>query len=333
MKSRISATHLFLLGNALMGVGVPLAKLALVAVPLGAFLLARHLVAGLFLMSVAKARGEWRDLSWQDLRSVGGLGLLNISVANILFYSGLQLVPSTHVLLIFLTMPIMVYILSSLLLKEPLQRQATIGVAVSALGIIVLMAGQFLNEALPNSRLLGAAILLLSVTCSALAVVRAKKILSRVEPIQVAALQLIIGSLPFLLWWGYELVTFDWLSIEWQYMAAFLAMILIVTPLAYGAFYSGLKSITVNNSVGFIYFQTIVGDIVAITFFREPVTALYILSMAIVMFGVWIGRARFSRAWPERPRLSLVERLRTLGRIAYHRHGDEVHILKNDLAE
>lgn len=328
IKKMNNGAKLFLIGNIFFGVGITLTKYILLAIPMGVFLIGRHLVSGLSLMALAKATKRWRKLSWSDLKSVGVVGLINITLANILFVIGVQMVPSTHALLITLTGPVMVYILSYFILKERLERQATIGMIISISGILFLLVGQLAQFGV-SERLLGVTLLLFSTLAASYAIIRAKRIMRSIDPMQMTAWQLIIGSIPFIAIFGWQLVTFDWLAVDIKYLIMFLMMVLVVSPIAFGAFYTGLSKVSVSSNVSFMYAQTVAGDIVAILVFGESLTTVYLISMSIVMLGVWIGRAQFSRRMVRLPLLGIPERLRRLGRFAFHRHGDEYHFFQD----
>lgn len=279
-------------------------------------------------MALAKATGRWRKLSWSELKSVGIVGLINIAIANILFVIGIQMVPSTHALLITLTGPVMVYILSYFLLKENLQRQATIGMTVSMAGIVFLLLGQLAQFGV-SERLGGVVLLLLSTLAASYAVVRSKRILRDIDPLQMTAWQLLIASVPFVAIWGWQLVQFDWTTVGTQPMLMFLLMILVISPISYGAFYAGLSKVSVSGNVSFMYAQTVAGDIVAVLVFGESLTTVYLISMSIIMLGVWVGRVQFSRTMVRLPFWRISDRLRQLGRFAFHRHDDEYHFFQN----
>ncbi len=323
-----NGAKLFLLGNVFFGIGITLTKYILLAVPMGVFLIVRHLISGLSLLTLAKATGRWRKLGWREIRSIGIVGLINIAIANLLFFVGIQMVPSTHALLITLTGPVMVYILSYYLLGERLQRQATIGMAVSIGGILFLLFGQLAQFGI-GERLIGVALLLLSTLAASYAVVRSKRILRDIDPLQMTACQLLIASVPFLLIWGHELSRFDWFGIDPASLIMFGLMVLVISPISYGAFYSGLSKVSVGNNVSFMYAQTIAGDILAVLVFGESLTTVYLISMSIIMLGVWVGRVQFSRSMVRLPFWGIPERLRQLGHFAFHKHGDEYHFFQN----
>ena len=329
---QLNGTKLLVIGNAFFGIGTTLTKFILFAVPAGPFLILRHLISGLTLLMIAKSTGRWRSMSWSDLRAVGLIGLINISLGNILFVVGLQMVPATHALLIALTGPVMVYVLSHLLLKEHFDRQALIGMLIIISGIMFLLVGQWAQFG-ATERLGGVILLLLSTLASSYGVVRAKRVLVSIEPIQMTAWQLIIGSIPFIVIWGWELITFDWLSLSMGYIWAFFIMVLVVSPISFGAFYLGLSTVKVSSSASLMYAQTIVGNIFAVLVFGENLTTVYLISMAIIMFGIWIGRVEFSRTFSMEPLLRMQARLRALGRFAFHKHGEEYHFFKSDMDE
>lgn len=325
-----NGAKLFLVGNIFFGIGITLTKYILLAIPMGVFLILRHLISGLSLMALAKSTGRWRKLSWRELKSVGAVGLINITVANILFVIGVQMVPSTHALLIALTGPVMVYVLSYFLLKERLERQATLGMVISISGILFLLLGQLAQFGV-SERLAGVSLLLLSTLAASYAIIRAKRIMRDIDPVQMTAWQLIIASIPFVLIWGWQLITFDWSTVELKYLIMLLLMVLIVSPISYGAFYVGLSKVSVSSNVSFMYAQTIAGDILAILVFGESLTTVYLISMSIIMLGVWVGRVQFSRRMVKLPFLGLPDKLRRLGRFAFHKHGDEYHFFQNHL--
>lgn len=290
--------QIFLLGNVLFGAVVPLGKILLQHMPLSIFLLPKYLIPGLITLIAAIYLKRWKKLTRRQLIRIGVLGLVNVTLSNLMFYAALQRVPVGYSMLVPLLTPMVVYGLAIIILKEKLQITALIGVIVSLSGVVLLFFSHIkITPSIPNVGIYGELLLLGSLLLGGLGTIYSKDIMKDIHILQFVTLQLLFGSIPLVFYFAYGLNHFVISSIPASTWWLLALVCLIVTPLGYLTFYGPIRDLNLEENANQIYVQTVIGVLLGVVLLREPLGGIYIISMAIVAFGVWLGRQRFNQVW------------------------------------
>jgi drug/metabolite transporter (DMT)-like permease len=117
------------------------AKLALAHFPPYVLVVLRTSLASSFLAVLLLRRGfdDFRALSWADVRSFAFLGFMGIFVSTGGTYLGIAFTTASSAALLQAASPVMVAIGARLYLKERLRRRQWIGVALSTLGVLLVV--------------------------------------------------------------------------------------------------------------------------------------------------------------------------------------------------
>ncbi|MFN7504577.1 MAG: DMT family transporter, partial [Limnobacter sp.] len=117
----------------------PAAKIGLIDSPPLLFLTLRFLVAGALMLAWAHWRGTLRKLTLQELGVLSALGLLNHALYLGLSWTGMGSLSSGLSTILISANPIVVAVLSSFLLREPLTRQKVLGLALGFVGVAFIV--------------------------------------------------------------------------------------------------------------------------------------------------------------------------------------------------
>lgn len=296
-KFKLTGSSAFLLGNILFGVTIALSKLILNHMPLGIYMLPKYLISGLILLLFAKYLGHLKKLTVRQYIQIIGLSLLNVVITNWLFYLALERLPATYSMIATLLDPIIIYVLAIIVLKERVHTRALLGAAVSVVGVLLLFFGSHVEHGVVTFSLLGLMLLLGSVLGDGYGTVYSKSVLQKIPILQCVALQLLLGSIFFVPNFVISSVSFSWSHPPIVALVTLLSLCLVITPIAFTAYFWGIKEIDVEDSATQIYIQMVVGILLAVILLNEKLSALYTVSILIIMLGVWLGHAKFQKVW------------------------------------
>lgn len=252
--------HLALLGAALIyGANYVIAKSVMPdPMPANGFILMRVLGAGLlFWLIKANIREK---VAPKDLLRLAICGLLGVATNQLFFFNGLEITSPLNAAIIMTSNPILVMIMASVVLRNPITVRKTVGVllgAAGAIGIILLSA----NSSSGLSSVKGDLFILINSMSYGIYLVIVKPLMSKYKPITVISWAFFFGAL-FVTPVGVgEFVTIPWGELDaWQiFSAAF--VVLFVTFFAYLFNIYALKRVQPTVASSYIYLQPILAGI------------------------------------------------------------------------
>ncbi len=288
----------FILGNVILGSIAPLTKYIFDTVPLNIYLFPKYFIPGLMVLAFAVIFKQYKSkLSFGEYRQIVILSLLNIVLCNLFYYMALQTLPALYAILSSMLFPAAVYLLSIKLLHENVSKKAIVGIMICVAGAFLLIVGSHFRGSVVTFSSLGLLLLVMSILAQAYGTVLSKPYLSSAPILQLLGLQLLIGSLMFLPQFVYENAKFDWSTIPLDQLLVFVAICAVLTPAGNLAYFLGVKKINVSSNASILYVSTIVGIVIAAVLLGERLTPLYILSTAIIVLGIWVGKSTIFEVW------------------------------------
>jgi len=178
------------------GLSWPMMKIALSEFPVWTFRAWSCLFAGLCLLGLARLSGgplmppsrEWLGLSLA--------ALCNVTAWHMFVGYGVVLVASGHAAVLAYTMPLWVVVLGTVFLREPLELQSVIGMALGLAGILTLVSADF--ETLGKAPA-GAFLILFGAMAWAAGTLIQKHRRTVLPTLALSGWQLVIGSIPIFL--------------------------------------------------------------------------------------------------------------------------------------
>jgi drug/metabolite transporter (DMT)-like permease len=155
------------------------------------------LLAGAAVMfSMAAARGlPWR-VPREEWRRIAIIGLLNITLWNVLSVYGVALMASGRASILGYTMPMWTVLLGTWVLKEPFTRRRAIGVALGMAGMLLLLGAEL--QAVGRAPA-GALFMIGAAVGWAVAIVLIRKWPTSLPTTTFTAWQMVVGVVPILL--------------------------------------------------------------------------------------------------------------------------------------
>ena len=221
--------------------------------------------------------------------------LFGITINQLFFFHGLNLSSSINSGIIMTTNPILVVVLGYFIIKEKITGLKLFGVALGAIGAILLtVAG---NNAKGES-FLGDLFLLINSISYAIYLLIAKPLMQKYSPITVMTYVFTIGTIYMLLYppTYIDTLSTDFSAIPSDIWLKIMYIIIGVTFFTYLLTIYALKYLSPSVSSSYIYFQPMLVIVFAYVFYylhasedyRNTITAPKIGYMLLIFLGVWI---------------------------------------------
>jgi drug/metabolite transporter (DMT)-like permease len=151
-----------------------------------------------FFLATAWALRGGTPIARRDWLGIVGLGFIGYYLASLLDFLGLQYVPAGLGRLIMFLYPTLVVILSALFLKKPPTGREIGALALTYLGIALVLSHQLGTTPEGRLFLLGAALVFSSATCYAVYLVTGSQLVQRVGSMRFTAYPMMVSTVPAL---------------------------------------------------------------------------------------------------------------------------------------
>ncbi len=219
------------------------------------------------------------------------LGLLQITLYNLFFFSGLKYTSSSDATLIIASNPIFTAIFASLLYKdERLTGKRMLGLLFAISGVILIVI-QSPNTDVEN-RLLGDFIILMAAMTWASFTVLAKPLLKKIKPLTFSAIVTSYGWL-FLFISALVIDTeyFKWdviVNLENEVVSSLIFLAVFAAAMAYIFFNKGIEIIGPSRTSVFVNLVPVFGVTFSIILLGDNFSSFYILAFAMIVSGVYL---------------------------------------------
>jgi drug/metabolite transporter (DMT)-like permease len=267
----------------------PAAKIGLIDSPPLLFLTLRFLVAGALMLAWAHWRGTLRKLTLQELGVLSALGLLNHALYLGLSWTGMGSLSSGLSTILISANPIVVAVLSSFLLREPLTRQKVLGLALGFLGVAFIVRNRIGST---TDTLEGFLLVLAALLTLAFGTVLYKKWPVRTDIVTGTGFQIILSGLLLL---PVALLLEDWSAIAWtpSFAGAFAWLVLVVSITGYQLWFNLLERGSASAASVWFFLTPPLGLLAGAWLLDEPLNWIDFIGIVPVVLGiVLVTRAR-----------------------------------------
>ncbi len=249
----------------------------------------RFLIASICLIVLILNRQKrWPGISKNDILPLVLLGLTGIAIYNGFFFMGLRRIEAGRAALIVATVPVVVTILSTLIYREKLTVNKTIGIILSFVGAIIVITRGDWQGLINGSIGLGELFISVCVVCWAIYTIVGKDLLKRISPIVAVMYASLFGMLflfPFALHEGLiaqikNTSLLNWLGLG--YLGFF------GTVLGFVWYYKGVKEIGPVRAAIFINFVPVSAILISWLFLNESITPSLIFGGFFILTGVFL---------------------------------------------
>jgi drug/metabolite transporter (DMT)-like permease len=287
MNKRLLAHLALFAANLIYGINYTVAKEVMpdYIEPLG-FILVR-VTGSVVLFWLCYALFYYEKVKKGDLLKLAVCGLFGVAINQMLFFEGLNLTTPINAAVIMVSNPILVLLFGIFLATERFSTKKGIGVALGALGAIVLITngGQL---SMNNEYFWGNIMVFINASSYAVYLVIVKPLMQKYKPITVISWVFLFGIL-FVIPFGWS----DFQAIQWATMPSGIlwrvAFVVIGTTfLAYLFNIYGLKTLNPSTVSTYIYLQPVLASIVAIMASSDSLDITKIGSSILIFLGVYL---------------------------------------------
>ncbi len=265
----------------------PVSKYGLGFIEPFTFAFFRFVLSSVLLTLIVKVRTYDRAIESRDRWRLFGLGVLIIPLNQTLYLWGQSMTAAGHGALLFATVPLWIFILALVHLKEKPIWRRVVGVVVAMSGVVTIMAAGAIE--IGKEYLFGDLIILVAVVAWAYYTVLGKPLVEKYGAFRTTAWALVSGSILYFPFGLYRAFVFDysgatiggWLSVV--YMAVGTSII------AYVLWYWVLKHMEASRIAVFHNIQPVIASAVAYIFLNEPLGWPFVIGGVIALTGVIIA--------------------------------------------
>lgn len=267
----------------------PAAKIGLIDSPPLLFLALRFLLAGGVMLAWAYWRRTLRKLSLKEWGILGALGLLNHALYLGLSWTGMGSLSSGLSTILISANPIVVAVLSSFVLREPLTRQKIMGLALGFLGVAFIVRNRIGSSI---DSLEGFLLVLAALFTLAFGTVLYKKWPVKTDIVTGTGFQIILSGVMLLpvAFWFEDLSA---ISLTPSFVGAYLWLVVVVSIAGYQLWFNLLERGSASAASVWFFLTPPLGLIAGAWLLNEPLNWIDFIGIVPVILGiVMVTRAR-----------------------------------------
>ncbi len=216
-------------------------------------------------------------------------GMLGILFNQGCFILGVSMTTPSEASLVTTTMPMWVMLLAWLILREPISLKKAGGIAIGALGALILMLGSpAQGTAGASNPVLGDIIVLTAQLCFALYLTLYRNFIRRYSLVTLMKWMFLAASVLSLPLSIPVVMSTDWSLIGLVESLGIVAVVLFATYLAYIFVMTGQKLLRPTVVGIYNYLQPIVATIVGVSLGMDTFTLPKGIAVALIFIGVWL---------------------------------------------
>lgn len=223
----------------------------------------------------------------KDLPRFIACGIFGVAINQLLFFGGLNITTPINAGIIMTMTPILVMFIGSYVLKEKLNFQKLIGIAMGVVGavLIITKGGNFSYS---GSTALGDLFILINATSYAVYMVLVKPLMHKYATFTVITRVFFFGFIfMFPFGWG-EVTQIQWNTFTPAIWAATVFVIVATTFFAYLLNTYGLKELSPSIVSFYIYSQPLLAAVIAISLGKDNLDPLKVISGLLIFTGVYL---------------------------------------------
>lgn len=239
-------------------------------------------------------RSGWRSvlrtsapLTRADWLSLAGLGLVGHFFYQHGFVGGLARTSVANSSLILGATPVTVALASGALGEDPVRRHHWIGIALSLLGLY-LVVGR--GAGLGREGLVGDGLTAFAVVCWTVYTIGGRRLMARHSPLAVTAISMAFGAVPYTISALPAIGRTDWAAVGWTTWVAIVYSAMFALCVSYLIWYVAVRQIGSARTSLYSNVIPLVAMATAWLFLGEPVGWLKIAGAASILVGVAIAR-------------------------------------------
>lgn len=262
----------------------PIAKYGLVRIEPFTFAFFRYILSSVFLLAIVWKRRQGIPIPRKDAFKIFGLGILIIPLNQTAYLFGQSMTAAGHGAVLFATVPIWIFIMALIHLKEKFVFRRALGVIIGIFGVAVIMISGGLEVG--GNYLFGDAVILVAVIAWAYYSVLGKPLAQKYGAIRVTAYAIASGSALYFPFGLIRAIGCDYSQANLQAWLSVIYAALGVSVLAYILWYWLLKFFEATRIAVFHNIQPVIAAAAASVILGESVGWSFVVGGLIVLTGV-----------------------------------------------
>jgi drug/metabolite transporter (DMT)-like permease len=250
----------------------------------------RFIVGFLLLFALLASRRAWFRIHPGDRGSIGRLAFVHTIVYQITFILGLNLTSAGNAAVLLSTSPLWTALLQPFIAKDRIRRTTMLGLAVSLVGVILIIAGSGQRFEYRSTAVLGDVLILVSAMLWALATTMQKPLLSRYSTVQLSTTTLGIGAFGLSVIALPSAFTLPWGEIPFSYFLAAIASGALAIGTANVLWTHGVQWLGPSRTANFNNLVPVFAFIISYLTIGEAISWFQIVGTAVTIAGVTIAR-------------------------------------------
>lgn len=273
-----------LLHQVLAAFAFPFAKIGLNEIDPFVYAFFRFNLATLIFIPVLYFIHKKKRIIWKDRLKIFIAGLIIIPFNQVLFLVGQSKTSAAHSSLLFATIPIFLYVLAIMFLKEKPTFRRSIGILIASGGVFIILSGGKLEFG--TEYLVGDLLILIAVLAWAIGTIILKPLAVKYGAFRVTGLALTYGSIVYFPYGLFKVLNNSLANVTMIGWLSIVYMAIIVSIVAYFLWYWTLKYMEASRIAVLQNIQPIIATAVAAILLGETISGNFVLGGCIAISGV-----------------------------------------------
>ncbi len=252
------------------------------------FTVVRFALSSLFLLLAMLIGRESFRIERRDRGAMVRLGLVGITLYNLLFMYGLEYTTASNSALFISSSPLFAEIILTVTEKKRFGVRITGGLLLCTLGVFLIIRSKSGGISFSRQDVAGDLLTLCAAFFWALYTVMARPLVQKYAPVKVTAYSMAAGTVLLLPLGVFDLVHQSWSSISIRSWAAFSFSTFLSGGVAFTLWYQGVKRIGVMRTIVYHYLVPFIAVVFAALFLNERITPQQILGGCMILLGVYL---------------------------------------------
>lgn len=270
----------------------PVAKYGLAIIEPFTFAFFRFMLASSLLLILTRLKKYDLPIDRRDYWRIFLLGVLIIPLNQTLFLLGQSMTAAGHGAFIFVTTPMLIFVLALIHLREQYSHRRLIGAIVALAGVAAIMLSGDIE--VRRRYLMGDLIIFVSVIAWAYYTIIGKPLVRKYGALRITAYALASGSTLYFPFGLYHALRFDYSVVTLAAWGSVVYMAVGLSLVVYVLWYWVLKYMEASRIAIFHNVQPVFATIIAALWLGEQLTGVFLVGGLVVLTGVLIAESKRS---------------------------------------
>lgn len=269
-------------------------KIVLAVIPPLGLVGIRTAITCLILVAIQAFRGRFWLKEKSDYWRFAGLSLFGVVINQIFFIGGLSLTTASNTSLLAVMIPVFALAVGSMAGLERLTAIKVIGIALAAVGVIILIDPR--KASFSSQTTIGDLFIILNSLAYGIYVATSKSAIMRNGIFRSMMWVFIFASAICVPLGAWSLSTIDISAVEMRIWLIVLWISLGATAAPYLLNALALSKVDPSTVAVFVYLQPLIGFSLAVMFLSERIDGRFVFAAALIFAGVFLVTRRFTRS-------------------------------------